>query len=77
VFKRLTALGVTAALFATACGGSSEESVAADGDAPAAAAAESSGPEFLTRTVASVGGSSNDLTEYTDRDLILWFWAPW
>jgi len=59
-----------AAVLAGACGGS-------DDDGPSAAPAADLDPAALTATATSVDGDQVDLAGYADRDLVVWFWAPW
>ena len=71
--RALVGLVVALALIAAACGGS-------DADVESAAAGGSS--EVLDAAVLSgqattVAGDSFDLGTLADKDLVVWFWAPW
>lgn len=59
-------------------GGSSDGSAAA-GESAAASddSSVASGEHPLAITAETVGGDEFDGSAYTDRDVLLWFWAPW
>ena len=66
--RRGASLLVLSALLLGACG-----------DGGTASEAEGGGfdPSALDRVVTTVSGDDLDLAGYADRDLVLWFWAPW
>ena len=83
---RLAAGAAALALLAAACGGSdADDPIAASSDGGAEADAgngESAAGPVLDASVLSgeaplVAGGSFDLGTLTDKDLVVWFWAPW
>ena len=64
--RRLLVLGVLAHV--AGCGGS---------DAPEARTVGDLDPIVFTRTADTVTGDRIELADYADRDLVVWFWAPW
>ena len=48
-----------------------------DGGGPSVEAASDVDPGALTGTAATVDGGTVELGDYADRDLVVWFWAPW
>jgi len=66
------------ALLAAACGGSDTGAPDASG---AAAGAPGDGqkldPSVLSGTATTADGQSFDLGTLADKDLVVWFWAPW
>jgi len=34
-------------------------------------------PAIFDQTVSAVSGDDVDLAAFADRDLVVWFWAPW
>lgn len=79
--SRRRASGIAAALLAfslgaAACGGSDTET-----ESGAAAESAASGPVLdastFTGEATTVDGSSFDLGPLANKDLVVWFWAPW
>jgi hypothetical protein len=58
------------ALVAAACGGSDTDTAGGDAGTVLDASA-------LTGTATTVSGASFDLGTLADKDLVVWFWAPW
>jgi hypothetical protein len=59
---------VVALLGVSACGGSS---------APEARPAGDIDPAAFTGSASTVTGDEVELAAFADRDLVVWFWAPW
>ncbi|MEM7337521.1 MAG: hypothetical protein AAF467_02670 [Actinomycetota bacterium] len=66
---RLAAAAIALALVAAACGSGDEQ-------AGTGALNEISASTFDAQAT-TVSGEPFDLGELADRDLVLWFWAPW
>ena len=59
---------IAAVLALAACGGSSAPEARPGGDVD---------PAAFTGSASTVTGDDVDLAAYADRDLVVWFWAPW
>lgn len=68
----LTALLVLLAVVAAACG-SDEPATAAE----ASGDTDVLGAETFDGEAMSIGGETIELAGLADKDLVLWFWAPW
>ena len=78
---RLAAGAAALAMLAAACGGSdADDPIAAAGDSGAGSEA-AAGPVLDASVLAGdaplVAGGSFDLGTLADKDLVVWFWAPW
>ncbi len=76
--RRIVAAAAIAgfSLVAAACGGADEDVVvsAADGASESANVIDAS---VLTGTATAINGETFDLGTLVDKDLVVWFWAPW
>ena len=63
------AIVVALALAAAACGSADSELAAADGT--------TLDPSVLTGEATTHTGETFDLSTVADKDLVVWFWAPW
>ncbi len=74
----LVAATAAVALLAAACGGS-DATESADGSATESAA--QNGPRLdaslFSGEAQTISGETFDLGSLADKDLVLWFWAPW
>lgn len=72
--RRRTAAATLVALMLVlaGCSGSDEDSVAAS-----SGGGDVLSPATFEGEAMSVSGETVDLATLADRDLILWFWAPW
>jgi hypothetical protein len=61
-------VGLMAVLITGACGGMDD-----DDDRTSATV----GPDMFEGTATTVDGEEVDLATLADRDLVVWFWAPW
>jgi hypothetical protein len=66
VTGRRVVAGLIAALVIVGCGGSGDEPTASTVD-----------PDAFVGTASTVGGEQIDLAVFAERDLVVWFWAPW
>ncbi len=77
----LAAATAAVALLAAACGGSDDATEASsDGGAETESAASNGpvlDPSLFSGEAQTIGGESFDLGSLADKDLVLWFWAPW
>ena len=60
---------LAAAVLLVGCGGGS--------DPPEAAPASDLDPGVFEQTAQTVTGEQVELAAFADRDLVVWFWAPW
>lgn len=69
------------ALLAASCGAADETTEASSGDGSGAETAAPTGPRLdaslFSGEAQTIGGESFDLGSLADKDLVLWFWAPW
>jgi hypothetical protein len=76
--RGLVAATAAVALLAAACGTSDDEQTA---DAGSGEQAAQDGPQFdatvFSGEALTVSGDAFDLGSLADKDLVLWFWAPW
>lgn len=74
------ATGMLLATLLAGCGaGAKQETVEfkSNGNPPASQAKSSAGASILDFTAPRLGGGQVKGSEFANKDLALWFWAPW
>lgn len=72
--RALAGLVIALALVAAACGGSDSDVESAGGEGGSSDVLDAS---VLSGQATTVAGDSFDLGTLADKDLVVWFWAPW
>ena len=77
--RRLKAVALSVALFATACGQAATEDASSSNAAASDVPVESQagGPGLPLLVGDTVAGAQFDTNDLAGQDVVVWFWAPW